>query len=240
MTDPRLLSTVFVRAAGRTVALMQPIGGDAAAPNEAIRKVAAAVQSFVVHASDIRQGTAGPLQQGQEIARSAGPLAASLNDAAATIAKAHSRVAAAAATSAVTPWSQGTAPYWQVQTSLALATKLAAMPANERARTLASIRAEPGANTEWLHALLNTPPALSSVTPAERASLHRVAFEALKPSEFASLSVEMQQLDACTQAMRAAIDLAAELGAPRTGLIAGPVAELFTLAPLAWAPARED
>lgn len=233
MNDPRLSATVFIG----TRAVHQPVGSPGAPANVAVRDAAAAWTSFITVSQDVRNSTAGPLAQGQAIARAASPAAGVTQKAAAAIIAAHASVKARADVPAIKPWTDTSTHYASVATGLELAKHFRSLSPGERASTLAEIRNDPQANRAWLEALVGAPTPLSGISREEHAGLQVTAKRAADPEAFEALAVEMAQVNGARKAVERMVSIAAEHGAPRGDLQALPeVAALLALPALAFAP----
>lgn len=233
MTDARTAQTVFV---GRT-AVYQPIGGEQAPSNVAVRTAAQAWGAFMSAAEDVMASSAGPLEKGRRIAAASAPAAAATAKAAREIAQAHASVSARASAPVYRPWTDSSTHFAQVAAGLELAKHFRSLSPAERAATLAQIRANPQEHGDWMQALVNAPAALSGISAAERAGLLVTARRAADPEAFEALAVEMTQVNGARKAVERMVSIAAEHGAPRGDLQALPeVAALLALPALAFAP----
>lgn len=231
---------VLIRAAGRTLAIGAIVGGEAAAPNVAVRRVASAAEAFLNAAHDVRQSLAGPAQRGSLIAEKSGPLLKAINDASSSILAHHSSVRVRMSAPVFTSWSGTVPPYHEAQTSLILAERFYGASPADRARLLAGMADQPEAHLDWIRALVQTPRAVSGIGDKQAAALGALAFKATKPAEFEALKVEQEQLQIATGAVRQALDITRDAGADLSAMatLAPAAAELLKAEPLRWVDPR--
>lgn len=236
MTDRNI---IFVRAGGRTLALGAVVGGDQAPTNQAMRRIATAVEQFIGNAADVRDSLLGPAAKGARVAELAGPALKVLNEGAQTITAARASVEQRMAAPAIPAWGSHT-PFFEAAADLAISQKFASQPTSARVRALARIAEAPLDHLDELGALIRSPRAISELSPQHVAALRVVAFEALRPDEHAALTVEQEQIATGVGAVRIAGELLTDGGAARSDLmsVAPDAVKLTSLSPLRWPDAR--
>lgn len=236
MTDTRLQNTVRVRQHALGVA----VGGEAAAPNVAMRKIASAAETFLTQADDIRASLAGPAQRGSLIAEKSGPLLKVINEAAKEIASHRQSVLSRMSALVFQDWKTSTPPYHKAAVALEVAKRFHEASPAARAKTLAGVVADPAAHLDTIESLSSVPPVITGLRPAELQALHQLAFEATRPDEFEALKVEQQQVAIASRAVHIALDIARDGGADTSSLAtnAPDAAELLKAEPPRWADAR--
>lgn len=212
--DTRLQNIVRVRQHALGVA----VGGDAAAPNVAMRRIASAATQFLDAADDVRRSLAGPAQRGQLISERSGPLLKVINEAAKEIASHRASVAARMSVPIFAPWSDTPPAYHRAAVALTVGERFYKSSPAERAKTLGAIAADPAANLDVIEALSSVPPIVSGIRPNELQALHTLAFKATKPDEYSSLEVEQQQLGIAARAVAVALDIVRDGGADTSSL----------------------
>lgn len=233
MPDQR--EVVFVRSAGRTLALGAVVGSAAAPSNTAMRCTAAALEAALSHAADVQRSDAGPLQKSERVQQALAPAVRSLQENAQAILSVRQTLEKRMKEPVIAPWSAST-PYFQVTVDTLLAQRFASMDPKQRAMALGEVRSNPAENMDMLAALTRVPRALSGLSGAEAAGLQTTALRAMRPDDFAMLLIEAEQLSVAERAMVIAGQIVADAGLSRADLMAHApaAAELGRQQPLAF------
>lgn len=208
---------VFIKAAGRVLALGAEIGGPAAPCNVAQRAIASAIEGALTHAADVQRSDAGPLAKAERTAQALAPAVKVLNDHAKTIMNVRQQLAARMGAPVVEPWSAST-PYYEINTDTLLAQRFASMNPAQRAMALASIREDGAEHSDMMRALLRTPRALTGLTKAEAEGLKTTAIRTMRPDDYAMLQAEAEQLAIAEKAVVLAGEILANAGLSRAVL----------------------
>lgn len=231
---PNRREVVFVRSAGRTLALGAVVGSTAAPSNAAMRAIAATLEGALAHAADVQRSDAGPMQKAERVQQALAPAVRSLQESAQAVLNVRRTLEKRMNEPVIAPWSAAT-PYFQVNVDTLLAQRFASMDPKQRAMTLGEVRSNPVEHMDMLGALMRVPRALSGLSGAEVAGLQTTALRAIRPDDFSMLLTEAEQLAVAERAMVIAGQIVVDAGVSRADLMThAPAAnEIAKLNPLA-------
>ncbi|MDP3823484.1 MAG: hypothetical protein Q8R33_18600 [Burkholderiales bacterium] len=230
------------RAGGARLFCGLPVGPVGSQTNAITYAVVAGTETHAARAIDFHEATGlGPVARGEKLREISGPLLELLQRSGLTLAAARASLEARVkAASAFDAWGPST-PFYTVQIGLKLVDKFNMLRPIEQSARVAMSVTNPRAHVAMTAALLAVPGELTNLTEVQLDSMRVAALRAIKPTEFATLDLELDMLNLAettvVQACRSVADgsntyLDLDERAPAAVVIR-------TLKPLVWVPGAD-